>query len=179
MSRRMRRRAQVERAEVRCKVRAEASARARESLRLSEAQGREGRESSSWLTGQCDLQRKGGGDERKLASAAGETRAVRCKREKPTHRLANLDELALLDVELEVARRLEDHDDGAAELETAHLVTGVQRLALEQGRRLRVAGLDVGPGRVRADPVVGAEGLRERGAVSRGLKLRLDRSSCD
>ena len=50
-----------------------------------------------------------------------------------THRLANLDELALLDVELEVSRRLEDHDDGAAELEAAHLVAGVERLALEEG----------------------------------------------
>lgn len=75
------------------------------------------------------------------------------------HRLADLDELALLDVKDKVLGRLKDEDDRAPELEAAHLVARVQGLAAQEGRRLLVAGLDVRAGRVRADSVVGPQGL--------------------
>lgn len=75
------------------------------------------------------------------------------------HRLANLDELTLLDVKDKVLGRLKDEDNRAPELEPAHLVARVQRLAAQEGRRLLVASLDVRAGRVRADSVVGPQGL--------------------
>lgn len=76
-----------------------------------------------------------------------------------SQRLPNLDALAHFDGELERLGRLEDEDDRAPEPEATDLVTGLERLAAEEGRSLGVGRFAVGSRGDGTEGRVGAEGL--------------------
>ena len=70
-------------------------------------------------------------------------------------RLADLELLAVVDVEVELGR-LEDEDDRRAEPEPADLVSGSQRLTSEHGARFRVRRFAEGAGDDRSKRRIGS-----------------------